>query len=117
MNGMTILDLKRQFSQFLTSDPERLHFAAHSHAYWPDVTRAAQLQLWDDAAELVDEKWTRVLGEVWPAVTSGIAEHLRLVFDDEDALHERGRESAASPGHQAPPTKVVVRKSRRSAVL
>ena len=72
------LDLTAEFSRFRNADPERLHFAAHSHAYWPDVTRDAQMQLWDDAARLVDEKWTHVLGEVWPAVADGIARHLRL---------------------------------------
>jgi kynureninase len=72
------LDLTADFSRFRNADPDRLHFAAHSHAYWPDVTREAQIQLWDDAARLVDEKWTRVLGEVWPAVTGGIARHLNL---------------------------------------
>jgi selenocysteine lyase/cysteine desulfurase len=72
------LDLTAEFSRFRNADPDRLHFAAHSHAYWPDVTRAAQLQLWDDAAELVDEKWPRALGAVWPAVAAGIAQHLRL---------------------------------------
>jgi selenocysteine lyase/cysteine desulfurase len=72
------LDLTADFSRFRNADPERLHFAAHSHAYWPDVTRDAQIQLWDDAARLVDDKWTQVLGEVWPAVARGIAHHLRL---------------------------------------
>ena len=72
------LDLTAEFSRFRNADPDRLHFAAHSHAYWPDVTREAQIQLWDDAARLVDEKWTHVLGEVWPAVAQGIAHHLRL---------------------------------------
>jgi kynureninase len=72
------LDLTAEFSRFRNADPERLHFAAHSHAYWPDATRTAQLQLWDDAARLVDEKWSQVLGEVWPAVAGGIARHLRL---------------------------------------
>jgi kynureninase len=72
------LDLTAEFSRFRNADPDRLHFAAHSHAYWPDVTRDAQMQLWDDAARLVDEKWTHVLGEVWPAVARGVADHLRL---------------------------------------
>jgi selenocysteine lyase/cysteine desulfurase len=72
------LDLTAEFSRFRNADPDRLHFAAHSHAYWPDVTRDAQMLLWDDAAELVDEKWTRVLGEVWPAVAARIAQHLQL---------------------------------------
>jgi kynureninase len=77
MPGMP-LDLTAEFSRFRNADPDRLHFAAHSHAYWPDATRDAQLQLWDDAARFVDEKWTHVLGEVWPAVARGIAEHLKL---------------------------------------
>jgi selenocysteine lyase/cysteine desulfurase len=73
-----LLNLTAEFSRFRNADPGRLHFAAHSHAYWPDVTRAAQLALWDDAALLVDEKWTRVLGEVWPQVARGVARHLSL---------------------------------------
>lgn len=77
MSGMP-LDLSAEFSHFRNADPDRLHFAAQSHAYWPDATRAAQLQLWDDAARLVDEKWTQVLGEVWPDVARGIAGHLSL---------------------------------------
>jgi selenocysteine lyase/cysteine desulfurase len=77
MSGMP-LDLSAEFSHFRNADPDRLHFAAHSHAYWPDATRTAQLQLWDDAARLVDEKWTQVLGEVWPQVAQGIARHLSL---------------------------------------
>jgi selenocysteine lyase/cysteine desulfurase len=72
------LDLTAEFSRFRNADPDRLHFAAHSHAYWPDATREAQIQLWDDAARLIDEKWSHVLGEVWPAVARGIARHLRL---------------------------------------
>ncbi len=72
------LDLTAEFSRFRNADPDRLHFAAHSHAYGPDVTRDAQLQVWDDAARLVDEKWSHVLGEVWPTVANGLAHHLRV---------------------------------------
>ena len=50
-------DLRAHFSSFLTSDPERLHFCAHSHHPWPDVTRAAQLRAWEDAAQHIDAKW------------------------------------------------------------
>ena len=75
MSGIP-LDLTSEFSRFRNADPDRLHFAAHSHAYWPDVTRDAQIALWDDAALLVDEKWSRVMGQVWPEVATGIAHHL-----------------------------------------
>ena len=52
------------FSRFLGSKPDRLHVAAHSHHPWPDVSFEAQQRAWLDAAELIDQKWDRVLGEV-----------------------------------------------------
>ena len=75
---MAILDLKRHFSHFLTSVPDRLHFAAHSHACWPDASRAGQLLAWDDAARLIDGKWEHVLGSVYPAAQAHVARQLNL---------------------------------------
>jgi selenocysteine lyase/cysteine desulfurase len=72
------LDLRNAFARFRGADPDRLHFAAHSHHLWPDVTREAQLAAWDDAARLADDKWAHVLGEVWSDVAAAIARHLRL---------------------------------------
>ena len=66
------------FSRFLTTDPDRLHAAAHSHHPWPDVTFAAQQQAWLDAARLHDDKWDVVLGEVIPEAQGHIASRLRL---------------------------------------
>jgi len=39
---------------------------AHSHQAWPDVSREAQLEAWDDAARLVDGKWSHIFGAVLP---------------------------------------------------
>lgn len=75
---MTILDLKRQFSQFLGSDPDRLHFAAHSHSCWPDASRDGQLLAWDQAAKLIDGKWGHVLGTVLPGAQGHVARQLHL---------------------------------------
>lgn len=72
------LDLTAAFARFRNADPERLHFAAHSHHLWPDVARDAQLRAWDDAARLADDKWDNVLGTVWRGVGAGIARHLGL---------------------------------------
>ena len=72
------LDLSAAFARFRNADPQRLHFAAHSHHLWPDVTRDAQLAAWDDAARLVDDKWDNVLGPVWCSISAGIARHLGL---------------------------------------
>jgi selenocysteine lyase/cysteine desulfurase len=69
---------KTHFSRFLTADPERLHFAAHSHHLWPDVSFEAQQQCWLDAARLADRKWDKVFGEVIPAVQGRIAQVLNL---------------------------------------
>lgn len=75
---MALLDLKRHFSRFLGSDPDRLHFAAHSHACWPDASRDGQMRAWDDAARLIDGKWEHVLGHVYPAAQAHVARQLNL---------------------------------------
>jgi selenocysteine lyase/cysteine desulfurase len=69
---------KQHFQRFLAADPERLHFAAHSHHFWPDVTFAAQEQCWLDAARLADRKWETVFGEVVPAAQRHVARVLNL---------------------------------------
>lgn len=72
------LDLKRHYSRFLGARPDVLHFAAHSHHPWPDVTRDAVTAAWDDAARLVDHKWEHVLGEVVPKAQAHVARTLGL---------------------------------------
>jgi kynureninase len=69
---------KRLFSRFLQAAPDRTHFAAHSHHYWPDVTFDAQMRAWQDAALLADRKWEKVFGEVIPAAQSHVARILKL---------------------------------------
>ena len=72
------LDLSAAFARFRNAAPERLHFAAHSHHFWPDVARDAQIKAWDDAARLVDDKWGEVLESLWGRVSAEIARHLGL---------------------------------------
>jgi selenocysteine lyase/cysteine desulfurase len=69
---------KRHFQRFIAADPERLHFAAHSHHFWPDVTFAAQEQCWLDAARLADRKWETVFAEIVPAAQRHVARILNL---------------------------------------
>lgn len=64
---------KEHYGRFLAADPERLHFAAHSHHHWPDVTRDAMLRYWDDTAELSDDKWERVFGKEVPSAQHHVA--------------------------------------------
>ena len=63
---------KPLFSKALASNPERLHFAAHSHHLWPDVTLDAQIQCWTDAVQLADRKWDKVFGEVYPGAQANV---------------------------------------------
>ncbi len=73
-----IRTVKDLYTRFLGAAPGRLHFAAHSHHPWPDVTREAQVEAWDDAARLADLKWERVFGEVLPEAQAHIARILDL---------------------------------------
>jgi kynureninase len=57
------VSLQSFYQTALSAEPQRLHFAAHSHHLWPDCTRAAQIQAWEDAGALADEKWERVFGQ------------------------------------------------------
>lgn len=66
------------FSHFYRSQGDLLHCTAHSHHAWPDCTREAQLQAWEDGAALTDAKWDKVFGEVVPEAQSHIARELHL---------------------------------------
>jgi selenocysteine lyase/cysteine desulfurase len=65
--------LKAHYRRFLEARPGRLHFAAHSHHAWPDVTREAVVRCWDDAVLGADRKWEHVFGEVVPAAQDHLA--------------------------------------------
>lgn len=69
---------KKHYSRFLNTRPGLLHCAPHSHYYWPDVTREAQLRYWDDSAMYADEKWGYLFSEKVPAVQQGIARILNV---------------------------------------
>ncbi len=69
---------KAHFQRFFAAAPERMHFAAHSHHLWPDVTFEAQQRCWEDAARLADRKWEKIFGEVLPAAQRHVARLLNL---------------------------------------
>lgn len=70
--------LKAHFARFLAGDPERIHFAAHSHHYWPDVTRDAHLDAWELAARHADGKWGPFFAGPWREAHEHVARILRL---------------------------------------
>lgn len=69
---------KDGFSRFLEAEPGRLHFAAHSHHFWPDVTFEAHQRAWLDAARLADDKWDTVFSSVWSQAQRHVATELSL---------------------------------------
>jgi selenocysteine lyase/cysteine desulfurase len=70
------LSFKGLFTRSLSADPDRLHFAAHSHHLWPNASYDGQLACWNDAATLADRKWDKVMGEVYPEAQGEVAEEL-----------------------------------------
>ncbi len=70
------MSFKSLFALSLAADPDRLHFAAHSHHLWPDASFAGQRAAWEDAALLADRKWDKVMGEVWPTAQGHVADEL-----------------------------------------
>lgn len=72
------MNLKGHFSRFLKAYPKRLHFAAHSHHLWPDVTFEAQQACWGDAARHADRKWDKILSDIYPAAQGHVAKVLHL---------------------------------------
>jgi kynureninase len=73
-----LLQVKPHFSRFLNARPGRLHFAAHSHHPWPDVSFEAHQRAWLQAAELIDGKWDTIFGDVIPETQRHIARLLSL---------------------------------------
>lgn len=70
------MSFKQHYQYFLKQHPETLHCSPHSHHYWPDVTRTAQLAYWDDSAKGVDHKWETIFGQRVPSVQRLLADLL-----------------------------------------
>src|SRR5258705_8107610 len=66
-------DIAAHYSRFRVT--ERLLLTGHSHQAWPDVAFEGQQRAWLDAAELVDDKWTRA-AEQAGKVRAGFAQLL-----------------------------------------
>ncbi|HWQ85170.1 aminotransferase class V-fold PLP-dependent enzyme [Brevundimonas sp.] len=73
---------KDLFSRALSLDPERLHFAAHSHHLWPDASFDGQVRAWVEANKFADRKWDLIFGEVVPEAQAHVAKELNLPSPD-----------------------------------
>lgn len=69
---------KKYYQLFLKANEGIQHYASHSHHYWPDVTREAMLNYWDDSAKFVDDKWDYFFSHKMPETQKLIASILKL---------------------------------------
>lgn len=86
----TIDDLARRlrphYARFLSGRDEQCLLTAHSHQAWPDISREGHLMCWDDAAERIDGKWTKVFTQILPAFQRHVAERLGTPRDHDLAI-------------------------------
>lgn len=69
---------QKYYKKFLSANPDVQHFACHSHHFWPDVTRDAMLEYWDDSAQFVDDKWDYIFSNKLPQCQNMIAAALNV---------------------------------------
>jgi len=67
---------KKYYLEFLKQNEGIQHFACHSHYYWPDVTKQAMIDYWNDSAKYVDSKWEYFFGTKVPIAQRYIAESI-----------------------------------------
>ncbi len=72
------MSFKPLFSRFLAANPGRLHFAAHSHHPWPDVTFDAHTRYWYESASGMDDKWDSIFGDLIPTLRRRLGGELGL---------------------------------------
>ncbi len=94
------MSFKALFARSLGADPERLHFAAHSHHLWPDASFDGPMQAWEDAARLADRKWDKVMDEVWPEAQAHVARELGTGEPGLDRLFVQHARFPRSAGHR-----------------
>ena len=68
--------IRPHYSRFLDLLGEDILLTAHSHQAWPDISREGQLTAWDDAADLVDNKWSKIFNSVLPEFQRRVATRL-----------------------------------------
>jgi selenocysteine lyase/cysteine desulfurase len=77
---------KYLYKEFLTFNEKAIHLSAHSHHFWPDVTKEAVLKSWEDSARYTDQKWGHIFSTVVPKAQSHISKILNYQFPDQIAF-------------------------------
>lgn len=69
---------KDLYKEFLSHHKSKQFYTCHSHHFWPDVTKDAVLEYWQDTAVHVDEKWGYIFDKKLPQTQKLIAENLNI---------------------------------------
>jgi selenocysteine lyase/cysteine desulfurase len=92
---MTAYGYKDLYQRFLSGHEGLLHFSAHSHHFWPDVSRDGHIQYWDDCALRSDRKWEKLFSEVIPKAQAHICGLLNLKNPEQIAFAPNTHELTA----------------------
>jgi selenocysteine lyase/cysteine desulfurase len=77
---------QKYYQNFLKGHEGKIHLAAHSHHFWPDISFEGAKQAWLDAAALSDNKWNHIFGEVIPKTQKLIANIINLSAPEQIAF-------------------------------
>lgn len=69
---------KHLYSEFLNSHKNKIHMAAHSHHFWPDISRQGHMESYEKSLELSDAKWDYIFGQLVPDVQTIISKLLNF---------------------------------------
>jgi selenocysteine lyase/cysteine desulfurase len=67
---------KHFYKEFLKHNEKSVHLSAHSHHFWPDVTKDAVVKSWEDSAKYTDKKWGHIFSTIVPQAQQHIAKIL-----------------------------------------
>lgn len=71
-------DFSKYYTTFLKGHEGKIHFCGHSHHFWPDVTKDAAINYWEDSAKLSDDKWNFIFSQKIPRAQQLLAKTLGL---------------------------------------
>jgi selenocysteine lyase/cysteine desulfurase len=64
---------KKYYKEFLQSHSDKIHMAAHSHHFWPDIAKQGHMESYQKSVELSDDKWGYIFEELVPDVQNLIS--------------------------------------------
>lgn len=77
---------KKHYSEFLNAHEGKLHMAAHSHHFWPDVARQGHMESYELSMKESDMKWDYIFSTLVPDVQKLISKILNFSLPENIAF-------------------------------